>query len=1090
MHSFSAFQLAFGAFSTASLLSLAGCARAAEPAQTSTIPSASLMARADAGLQRVLLSPLDADSPINKGAWQMDDLSARAATPDITPKFGATAMTLGGQAVSAGAKGDFTLSDAIPGQAQTLGMWVYLAPDSNVDRLGFQIYDGEGEGLMVTRAADWTGWKWVEWSLNDAGIKPAWEQKDKNGKADLPLKSVHLAWFSKATGASAVTVDELVAATKLDADANRPALDSALSGSGWVEPNSPLSASLLFTNTSDEAQTADVSYSLQHDPNLTDSPVPDPINGSDLARGAKDWTEYNGKRVAESTLTDGDDHGAAELPWGAGYVEAFQFIDLGKAARVTHLSYVAGDANWVRKVDVAASTDGQNYQPVEGLQGLNWQGKWNGQQIDVPQPFEARFIRLRYHDDGKSINQLRMPVSFSVYDGVADENWKFAQTGEEVAHGTQKTSIAAHDFAPLSLQSDQPLAPGAYRLNVKVVANGQTQLSARPILVMPAPVQTPNARLGLNTAEVKYAPLLKRLGIGWVRFENLKWPMVSPAPGVFKFDGVAPWNVPHDEVFQTYRKNDIEVLPFLFLTPDFASAAPADAKRKDTYAPKDLNQYGNFVFQTVARYGSQKHPAAQLETADKKSGLNLINTYELWNEPNLINPDWGAWQTTLDDYYRMFRPGAEAVKRADPKARVANGGFAGVELDTIDTLRSFKYPDGKTPLDFTDVLSAHFYTGLTLPERARVNPNIDRSVGAKAAADAPSLEEQLVALNEWRNRNKPEMPIWITETGYDTAGPYGIGERMQAARLPRAIMLALGNGVEKVMVYREKGSTPGQHAAAGVIRDDETLKPSYLSYATLIRELNGMEGGMRLPYPDDDVRIFVWPKGDKFVLSAWAVQGEKTVDLNLGRATLCDSFGHQTTGAVSKLALSEFPIYLSDISDSKAVDALMNAAQKAAGTRKAEQEKLEKLRAVLFDFGTTENVGTLQLGAVRRFTPVGANANYDEKLGYGFTAATPTQTGDQHWISDPLERDSLRLTPGARFQFKAAPGHYKLRLSAAPTDGEQPIKISGLSSGALSLQVSSAKSLVEADVTVGNEPIVVSTPAYVDIRWLSLVEIG
>ena len=64
---------------------------------------------------------------------------------------------------------------------------------------------------------------------------------------------------------------------------------------------------------------------------------------------------------------------------------------------------------------------------------------------------------------------------------------------------------------------------------------------------------------------------------------------------------------------------------------------------------------------------------------------------------------------------------------------MANGGFAGVELDTIDTLRSFKYPDGKSPLDFTDVLSAHFYTGLTLPERAKVNPNIDRSAGAKAA---------------------------------------------------------------------------------------------------------------------------------------------------------------------------------------------------------------------------------------------------------------------------------------------------------------------------------------------------------------------
>ena len=1089
MHSFPASKLAFGALSAASLLCLVGCARAAEPAQTTTIPPASLMAQSAPGLQRVLLSPLEADSPIGKGAWQMDDLIARPAAPDIKPKFGATAMTLGGKANVVGAKGDFSLSDSIPGAVQTLGMWVYLAPDSNVDRLGFQIYDGEGEGLMVTRAADWTGWKWVEWNMDDAQIKPAWEQKDKNGKVDSPLKSVHLAWFSKAPGASTLTVNELVAATRLDADPTRPILSSDLSGAGWVEPNSPLSAQMLFTNFSGQAETANIEYSLQRDPQLKDVTLPDPVSGSDLARGTTDWTEYKGKRIAEKTLTDGDDRTAAALPWGGPYIEAFQTIDLGKAKRVTHLSYVAGDANWVRKVDISASTDGTNYQPVAGLQNLDWQGKWNQQQIAVPQPFEARFIRLRYHDGGKGIEQIRMPVSFSVYDGVADEDWKFAQTGAEVAHGTQKTVIAPHDFASLALQSPQPLAPGAYRLNVRVVANSQTQMSARPILVMPSPlVANSDSRFGLNTAEVKYAPLLQRLGIGWVRFENLKWPMVSPAPGVYKFDGVPPWNVMHDEVFETYLKHNIHTLPFLFQTPDYATSAPAGAKKPDIYPPKDLNQYGEFVFQTVARYGGTKHPDSELKSLDKKSGLGWIETYELWNEPNLINTDWGAWATTLDDYYRMFRPGAEAVKRADPKARVANGGFAGVELDTIDTLCSFKYPDGKTPLDFTDVLSAHFYTGLTVPERATVNPNIDRSANAQAAEGAKSLEEQLRLLHEWRDRFKPQMPIWITETGYDASGPYGIGERMQAARLPRAIMLALGNGVEKVMVYREKGSSPSQHAAAGVIRDDETLKPSYLSYATLIRELNGTTAGQRLPFPDDDVRIFAWPKGDKIVLSAWAVKGEKTIDLNLGRATVSDSFGAQTTGAVTKLSLSDFPIYIHDISDMSAVKGLMDAAHKAAATRKVEIAKLEKLRATLFDFGGSEHVGTLQLGAVRRFTPVGANANYDEKLGYGFTAATPTQAGDMHWVDDPLERDSLRFTPGARFQFRAAPGRYKLRLSAEPTGGEQPIKISGLSSGALSLQVSGDKPIAEADVTVGNEPIVISTPSFVDIRWLSLVE--
>lgn len=1068
---------------------LSGCALA-----DAVAPPESMMARAEAGLQRILLSPLEADSPIFKAGWQMDNLSAVPAAAAIQPKFGATALTLSGKANRAGAKGDFTLSDFAPGETKTLGVWVFLAPDSNVDKLGFQLYDGEGEALIVMRSADWTGWKWVEWPLNDATIEPAYKQADKNGKADFPLKSVHLAWFSKAAGQSSLTIDALIASTKLDADAKRPALTTEVGGASWAEPNGKMAAQLLFTNFSDKAQNATVEYSLQRDSQLLDAPLPDPIYGSDHALEATDWTEYDGKRIAERTLTDNDEHTSAELPWGGNYLEAFQTMDLGRERKVSHLAYVAGDANWVNKVDISASTDGKNYQPVAGLQNLDWNKKWQRQQIKVPQPFAARFIRLRYHNGGEAVKVIRMPLSFSVYDGVADETWKFPQSGEEIAKGTQKTAIAAHDFAPLDLQSDKALATGAYRLNVRIEAGGQTQLLARPFYVMPPKMEnSPNLRLGLNASQVQYAPLHKRLGIGWVRFENLKWPMVSPSEGVYKFDGVAPWNVMHDEIFQTYRANDLQVLPFLFNTPKYATTAPADAKKSDIYPPKDLNQYGEFVFQTVARYGSQKHPASELKTADKKSGLGWMDTFELWNEPNLINTSWGAWATTLDDYYAMFRPGAEAVKRADPKARVTNGGFAGVEIDTIDTLRSYQYPDGKTPLDFVDVLNAHFYTGRVPPEQATLNPNIDRSANPEPLAlDEATLEYRLRALDEWRDRYKPQIPIWITETGYDTAGPYGIGDRLQAARLPRAIMLALGNGVEKVIVYREKGDAPGQHAAAGVLRNDETLKPSWFSYATLIRELNGTTGGQRLPVADANVRVFAWPKGDKIVLSAWAVEGSAEIPMNLGRATVSDAFGNKTTGAVSKLSLSEFPIYISDISDLSAVKVLQAQATKDAATRKTELAKLEKLRAYLFDFGTTEHVGTLQLGSVRRFIPLGKDAAYDEKLGYGFTPHAPDKINDAHWIKSKIERDSLRIAGDMRFQIKAEPGRYLLQINATPPgNGEQQIEINGAQmpdGSANAFTFSKDKPLIETEVTIGNEPLTVAAKGHTDLHWLTLIE--
>ena len=131
MKSFHVQHLAFGIFAVASFVSFNGCARAQEAALAAT-PNG-------AGLQRVLLSPLDAGSPVTKGAWQMDDLSAAPAVAGIKPQFGATALTLGGRANRAGAKGDFTLSDAVPGAARSLGMFGFIwRPIPTWTKLGFR----------------------------------------------------------------------------------------------------------------------------------------------------------------------------------------------------------------------------------------------------------------------------------------------------------------------------------------------------------------------------------------------------------------------------------------------------------------------------------------------------------------------------------------------------------------------------------------------------------------------------------------------------------------------------------------------------------------------------------------------------------------------------------------------------------------------------------------------------------------------------------------------------------------------------------------------------------------------------------------
>ena len=240
------------------------------------------------------------------------------------------------------------------------------------------------------------------------------------------------------------------------------------------------------------------------------------------------------------------------------------------------------------------------------------------------------------------------------------------------------------------------------------VEHGLRELSYRHVFVIQGeqPELTGGeSRIGLNAAEPELAPKLRELGVGFVRFENGKWPFVSAQPHQYTFTGeVAPWHVNMDHIFQTYHDAGLGVLTYMFQTPP-GPAAPADVaeQMRLSFPPKELSLYGEFCFQMAARYGSKKHPDGVLQTADKRSGLNLVKYFEIWNEPNL-NPSptatWGGWAATMDVYYEMMRFGAEAVKRADPDAFVTSAGYAGMSTDVVDPLRTFdtRTADGRWTL--------------------------------------------------------------------------------------------------------------------------------------------------------------------------------------------------------------------------------------------------------------------------------------------------------------------------------------------------------------------------------------------------------
>lgn len=1040
--------------------------------------------------QRLLLSALDQPSQARAGGWRLDN-----ARTDLLPtasgvKAGSRALRLRGEAAEAGAKGDFGIAEWLPGGCRKLGIWFYLSPTSNAATVGLQVQDAEGESLIYQVPAEGQGWKQVAVDPASGEFKQSYPQAGKNGKVDQPIRAVQAVWFAKAKGHTEVGVDGLEATVDAGAEA-KPGLALELGPDDWMDAGSPLQAAVTLTNYAAQGRPVQVEIEVQHDPAYYSVPTPDPVWGSNHALGAKSWTEADGKRIEEGSLTDGRDNTSAETEYrGKHWKEAFQYVDLGRERRITRLTWQAGDANWVWKVDVDGSLDGKSYAPLPGLTGFELYKKWGQQTMPLASPTAARFLRLRYHHDGEVTDVIRMPAELGVYDGAADESWTLPSVGEKLLQQSRTESVPARDFASLPITMPKPLPTGAYLIAVRAKAGSETAVAYRHVLALPPAFQrsAEASHFGLNVSSPAQNPPLGRLGIGWVRFENLKWPMVSPGPNDFRFDGsVAPWRVDHDALMDGYRAQDLNILPFLFLTADYATSAPANIKRDrwGSYPPKDNALMQDFVYQTVARYGSTKHPAADLKTPDKKSGLNKIHVYEIWNEPNLTAPEWGPWVGTSDQYLDMFRAASEAAKKADPQALVTNAGYAGISLEIVDELVRHKYRDGKCALDFTDVLNVHYYTGPIPPEQATLDPNSDRS-GAKAGSEP--YEAALEKLVQWRDENKPGLPIWMTETGNDTGGPWGVPEAWQAARLPRTIMLALASGIDKVFVYRESGSTPSLHAASGLYRDDGSVKPLWLTYATLIRELDGVKPGVRLPYPDPNVRLYTWIRNNETVLTGWTVSGSASVKLDLGPCMVTDAFGYRKQEKVAALALSPFPTYVRGIGNPAGLKSMLDEAQVRLAAERRDHLRDVKRHAYLYDFGSTTSVGMTVIGNIRHYTPVLSANVFSEKEPAGFFPHPALGDDIRTWVQDPLERDGCKLDKSVSFRFKAAPGKYRLRLSASPFDVKGKATVTGAVGGEKTLGLTREGPAVELLVEVGTEPITVTFDSYTWLRWLTLVE--
>ena len=325
--------------------------------------------------------------------------------------------------------------------------------------------------------------------------------------------------------------------------------------------------------------------------------------------------------------------------------------------------------------------------------------------------------------------------------------------------------------------------------------------------------QTPTSAFGVNGHVAsrfgiygsQQAPLdvMAAHNVSWNR-EEFRWDMVQPAPN--RWD----WGFT-DEMVDKATRRGVNILGLLAYSVGWASPGAGVGSNQPAYMmPANLDAYRAYVHTVVSRYKGR------------------VRAWEVWNEPN-----HGAfWRPApnASEYGTLLRVASEAIRAADPSARVVLGGVSGSDIAFLEQTVAV------AGWQSFDVLAAHPYVAPKSPEFGYL------------------ADGELTKLQAFVNRHGGGKPIWLTEIGWpsSTPGQWGVGSaETQANYLVRGFVQAAASpGVERVFWYnwRNDGNDPNndENNYGLVANNWNTAKPGAAAFRALTQLVDGAGAPTRL----------------------------------------------------------------------------------------------------------------------------------------------------------------------------------------------------------------------------------------------------
>lgn len=313
------------------------------------------------------------------------------------------------------------------------------------------------------------------------------------------------------------------------------------------------------------------------------------------------------------------------------------------------------------------------------------------------------------------------------------------------------------------------------------------------------------------------AEVRKECGFKYIRMHGL----LTDDMGVYREDkhGNPEFNYQYIDVLFDYIL-EIGMKPFVEL--GFMPEALASGRktifwwRGNVTPPKDYSKWEALI-RDLTEHFTERYGADEVKTW----------YFEVWNEPNLD----GFWAGTREEYFKLYRHSAYAVKSVNPEYRVGGPATAGAawEVEMIDFCRQ-----NNLPLDF---ISTHAY-GVKqgyLDEYGNSGTVLDRNPMSLAG-------DVLNSRNEIDGSAMPGLELHYTEwsSSYTPADP--IHDSYHAAAYILDKIKRAGDAAQSMSywVFTDIFEEPGPrftpfHGGFGLINTQSIRKPAFYAYQFMNR---------------------------------------------------------------------------------------------------------------------------------------------------------------------------------------------------------------------------------------------------------------